>query len=170
MAVPELYHGLLYILHVRFGPFFCFEAESNFFPRFVCRFFLFHLFESPKFLLSRGRQREAVTVVHALAYNNKTKTWLTEDILNEIGGHHQETEAEKLTVLQIVKRQAEKFSTHRIKPLFAYKRLGINTALLWGMWAAIGMGYPLFNVCSLPFPLFCDRLLTHSNRPFYPSI
>ncbi|KAG9792332.1 MFS general substrate transporter, partial [Aureobasidium melanogenum] len=112
---------------------------------FVCRFFLFHLFESPKFLLSRGRQREAVTVVHALAYNNKTKTWLTEDILNEIGGHHQETEAEKLTVLQIVKRQAEKFSTHRIKPLFAYKRLGINTALLWGMWAAIGMGYPLFN-------------------------
>lgn len=33
---------------------------------FVCRFFLFHLFESPKFLLSRGRQAEAVATVHGI--------------------------------------------------------------------------------------------------------
>ena len=33
---------------------------------FICRFFLFHLFESPKFLLSRGRQAEAVATVHGI--------------------------------------------------------------------------------------------------------
>jgi len=36
------------------------------FGMFVCRFFLFHLFESPKFLLSRGRQAEAVATVHGI--------------------------------------------------------------------------------------------------------
>jgi len=108
--------------------------------RFVCRFFLFHLFESPKYLLSRGRQREAVTVVHALAYYNKAKTWLTEDILNEFGAHSEDAQEEKLSYVDIVKRQAEKFSTERIAPLFSYKKLGINTALLWFMWATIGMG------------------------------
>ncbi len=36
------------------------------FLMFVCRFFLFHLFESPKFLLSRGRQSEAVATVHGI--------------------------------------------------------------------------------------------------------
>jgi hypothetical protein len=44
---------------------------------FICRFFLFHLFESPMFLLSRGRQAEAVAVVHGIAYHNKSQTWLT---------------------------------------------------------------------------------------------
>jgi hypothetical protein len=121
-------------------------GNANPLNRFVCRFFLFHLFESPKFLLSRGRQREAVTVVHAIAYYNNAKTWLTEDILNEIGGVPEESPDMKLTNMEIVRRQAEKFSTQRIKPIFEHKRLAINTSLLWFMWAAIGMGYPLFNV------------------------
>ena len=112
---------------------------------FACRFFLFHLFESPKFLLSRGRQREAVVVVHAVAYMNGTKTWLDEDILNAIGGHPDEVTDMKLSTGQIVKRQLNKFSTQRVAPLFGYKKLGINTVLLWFCWATIGMGYPLFN-------------------------
>lgn len=112
---------------------------------FSCRFFFFHLFESPKFLLSRGRQREAVVVMHAVAYKNGKKTWLDEDVLNAIGGHPDEVQDQKLSTGQIIKRQLGKFSNQRIKPLFGYKRLGINTALLWFCWATIGMGYPLFN-------------------------
>ena len=53
------------------------------FSMFLCRFLIFELFESPKFLLSRGRQAEAVAVVHGMAFKNKTTTWLTEEILNE---------------------------------------------------------------------------------------
>lgn len=131
---------------------------------FICRFFLFHLFESPKFLLSRGRQREAVTVVHAIAYQNGRKTWLDEEILNAIGGRPEEVNDLKLTTVEIVKRQLSKFSTQRIGPLFATKKLGINTALLWFCWATIGMGYPLFNA-------FLPQYLTNvdPNQPDTPT-
>ena len=112
---------------------------------FICRFFLFHLFESPKFLLSRGRQREAVTVVHAIAYQNGKKTWLDEEVLNAIGGRPEEVTDMKLTTREIIKRQLSKFSKDRIAPLFSSKKLGINTTLLWFCWTTIGMGYPLFN-------------------------
>lgn len=54
------------------------------FVMFVVRFFVFRLFESPKYLLSRGQQSEAVAVIHGLAHRNGTKTWLTEDILEAV--------------------------------------------------------------------------------------
>ncbi|PGH04013.1 hypothetical protein AJ80_08597 [Polytolypa hystricis UAMH7299] len=112
---------------------------------FICRFFFFHLYESPKFLLSRGRQDEAVAAIHAIAHKNKAKTWLTVDILNEIGGHPETIEEEKLPFMEIIQRQLSKFSAQRIAPLFATRKLGITTALLWFCWTTIGMGYPLFN-------------------------
>lgn len=95
------------------------------FSMFVCRFFFFHLYESPKYLLSRGRQAEAVATVHGIAYSNKRKTWLTEEILNEIGGHPAVVPDSKLTTAQIIGRQLGNFSKERIAPLFATRRLGI---------------------------------------------
>lgn len=115
------------------------------FLMFICRFFLFHLFESPKFLLSRGRQAEAVAVIHGIAYHNKATTWLTEDILNAIGGDPEVTEDAKLSTMQILQRSLQKFSTQRISPLFSNKKLGLTTVLLWFQWTTIGMAYPLFN-------------------------
>jgi MFS family permease len=122
---------------------------------FACRFFFFHLYESPKFLLSRGRQEEAVRTVHALAYKNKTKTWLTVDILNEIGGYPSEGGNPTLSTVEIVKRALSKFSGERLGPLFHTKRLGFTTALLWFCWATIGMGFPLFNA-------FLPQYLAHA--------
>jgi len=94
---------------------------------FIARFLLFHLFESPKFLLSRGRQAEAVGVVHGIATKNKTTTWLTEDILNEIGGDVEKVSDLKLTTWEIIRRKFGSFSTDRIMPLFASRRLGWTT-------------------------------------------
>ncbi|KAH0296970.1 MFS general substrate transporter, partial [Aureobasidium melanogenum] len=115
------------------------------FCMFIVRFFLFNLFESPKFLLSRGRQAEAVHVVQGIAAHNKTTTWLTEEILNQIGGDPDVTEDAKLSTVDIVKRAAGKFSTQRIGPLFHGWKLACTTCLIWFAWATIGMGYPLFN-------------------------
>ncbi|KAF2453449.1 major facilitator superfamily domain-containing protein [Lineolata rhizophorae] len=115
------------------------------FVMFICRFFLFHLFESPKFLLSRGKQSEAVAVVHGLAYHNKAKTWLTEDILNQIGGDPDVAQGVKLSTMEIIQRALSKFSAQRIGPLFHGWKLAVTTVLIWFMWATIGMGYPLFN-------------------------
>ena len=99
---------------------------------FIARFFLFHLFESPKFLLSRGRQAEAVATVHGIAYKNKRTTWLTEEILNEIGGLVERPEDLKLSYTEVVKRFFSKFSGDRIAPLFVTRRLG-----LMSMWAPL---------------------------------
>jgi len=115
------------------------------FVMFLARFLLFHLFESPKFLLSRGRQAEAVAVVHGMAYKNRVRTWLTEDILNEIGGDPKVAQVDKLTTTEILKRKLSSFSTERIGPLFHTKELGMTTVLLWFSWLTIGIGYPLFN-------------------------
>ncbi|KAJ6120418.1 hypothetical protein N7523_004698 [Penicillium sp. IBT 18751x] len=115
------------------------------FVMFLCRFFFFTLYESPKFLVSRGRQDEAVAAVQGIAYKNRTTTWLTEEILNEIGGYPEENKKQSLSTFEIIKRSLERFSVQQVKPLFRTKRLGISTILIWFCWTCIGMGYTLFN-------------------------
>ncbi|KAL1597482.1 hypothetical protein SLS59_007513 [Nothophoma quercina] len=113
---------------------------------FVCRFFLFHLYESPKFLLSRGRQAEAVATVYGIAHYNKTTTWLTDDILNYVGGDQEVTQEDVgLSMFEIVKRSLSRFSLKRFAALFENRTLAISTCLLWFQWTTVGMGYPLFN-------------------------
>ncbi|KAF1960441.1 MFS general substrate transporter [Byssothecium circinans] len=115
------------------------------FAIFIARFIFFHLFESPKFLLSRGRQAEAVAVIHGIAHYNKCNTWITEDILNQVGGDPEVGDDHKLSTGEIIKRSLSKFSTQCIRPLFSTRTIGLTTCLLWFQWAAIGMGHPLFH-------------------------
>ncbi|KAM0415735.1 hypothetical protein ACHAPT_013283 [Fusarium lateritium] len=123
------------------------------FAMFVVRFFIFHLFESPKFLLNKGRQHEAVAVIHGLAYRNGTKTWLTSDLLDQVAledddeGIPRVAEQRKptLSAVDALKEKLRSVSGERLRPLFKNKTLGLATALIWFCWATIGMGYPLFN-------------------------
>jgi hypothetical protein len=84
------------------------------FVMFLCRFFFFTLYESPKFLVSRGRQDEAVAAVQGIAYKNRTTTWLTEEILNEIGGYPEENKKQSLSSIEIIKRSFERFSVQQV--------------------------------------------------------
>ncbi|KAK4645508.1 hypothetical protein QC761_202060 [Podospora bellae-mahoneyi] len=130
------------------------------FGMFVTRFFIFDLLESPKFLLSEGRQGEAVKVVHGIAFRNGRKTWLTEELLDAVAddGHRGSTghphQPRRLSTLAIVRSHL--LSASRLKPLFATRRLGATTCLIWLTWATIGMGYPLFNA-------FLPQYLSHSS-------
>ncbi|KAG4031832.1 hypothetical protein MFRU_008g01910 [Monilinia fructicola] len=109
---------------------------------------LFHSIESPKYLLGINEQAEAVRSVRALAHRNRTHTWLTEEILNSIGGTRERAE-EAMSNTNVRVRQAIASlgpeTKRKVLPLFGTRQLGINTALLWFIWASIGMGYPLFN-------------------------
>ncbi|KAJ5155268.1 hypothetical protein N7492_008071 [Penicillium capsulatum] len=130
------------------------------FSMFLCRFFFFTLYESPKFLVSRGRQDEAVGAVQGIAYKNKTTTWLTEEILNEIGGYpEEEQQSESLSTKEIISRSLERFSYQQIAPLFGNTRLAISTILLWFCWTCIGMGYTLFNA-------FLPQYLSANSSPY----
>ncbi|KAE8379032.1 major facilitator superfamily domain-containing protein [Aspergillus bertholletiae] len=111
----------------------------------ICRFCFFKLYESPKFLIAKGRDDEAVAAIHGVAHRNKTKTWLTTEILQEIGGRTESAEVQNLSNKEILARSLSKFSMQQIGPLFSSKRLGITTVLIWLCWTTIGMGYTLFN-------------------------
>ncbi|GAB1314000.1 Sugar transporter [Madurella fahalii] len=124
------------------------------FAMFIVRFFLFHMFESPKYLLSRGRQAEAVAVVHGIAFRNNTKTWLTEEILDAIVDDPAPRHRRRVAATNIIKERLASFSAERILPLFNNRTLGLTTSLLWFSWATIGMGYPLFNA-------FLPQYLSH---------
>ncbi|KAI9167590.1 putative MFS-type transporter [Paramyrothecium foliicola] len=121
------------------------------FAMFVLRFFVFHLFESPKFLLHKGRYRQAVAVVHGIAHRNNTKTWLTAEILDQVTaedgevGSHVAVRLDGSTASSLLMEKLRMLSGDSLRSLFKTKTLGLATGLIWFCWATIGMGYPLFN-------------------------
>lgn len=125
------------------------------FVMFFIRFGLFHLFESPKYLLSQGRQSEAVAVVHGIAYRNGKKTWLTDEILDAVADMDRtERMPVRVSAANIIKKNLMAFSVGHIRPLFQNRKLGTATLLMWFCWSTIGLGYPLFNA-------FLPQYLSH---------
>ena len=64
------------------------------------------------------------------AYKNGRKTWLSEQILNEIGGEQPNSNRAELSALEIVRRFFSKFSKDRIGPLFATSKMGVMSKFL----------------------------------------
>ncbi|KAF9810501.1 hypothetical protein IEO21_06896 [Rhodonia placenta] len=115
----------------------------------VLRFFVFHLYESPKYLMGRGRDAEAVEVVQRVArYNGRTCS-LTLEMLKEAGEVAATVEGEVTTMdtsaLAAVMRKMRKFSGDHVKSLFATRKLAYSTTLLITIWALIGLAFPLYN-------------------------
>ncbi|KAF2501803.1 MFS general substrate transporter [Lophium mytilinum] len=114
---------------------------------FLVRFVAFTVFESPKFLMGKGKDAEAVRVVHEVARRNgKTSSLTLEDleVFNPEGGP-QGTEA-----AAAIKRNLEKLNFTHVKALFATKKLAVSTSLITTVWAFIGLGFPLYNA-FLPY-------------------
>lgn len=102
------------------------------------RFFIFKLYESPKFLMGRGRDEEAVEVIHKVAKYNGTTSSLTIEHLREAGSLYSDDRSTMDTTAKgAVKRQLSKLSGNHVKSLFATRKLAYSTSLLivlWGMW------------------------------------
>ena len=114
---------------------------------FLVRFVLFTIFESPKYLIGKGRDEDAVRVVHEVARRNgKTSSLSIEDLRAcEPEGYVAQTDA-----VTAVKRRLEQVNLDRIKILFHTRKLAISTGLIMIVWAFIGLGYPLYNA-FLPY-------------------
>ncbi|PIL22728.1 MFS general substrate transporter [Ganoderma sinense ZZ0214-1] len=129
---------------------------------FILRFFVFHLYESPKYLMGRGRDEEAVEVIHAIArYNGKTSS-LRVEMLKQcekyaIGGPVSDGEKEKdgqedvkvvpmdTSLRAALVRKLRMMNSDHVKALFATKKLAYSTSLLIVLWAFIGLAFPLYN-------------------------
>ncbi len=114
---------------------------------FFIRFALFTIHESPKYLMGKGRDEDAVRIVHKVAEINGKSSTLTIDDLRacEPEGYVPQTDASAA-----VKRTLEDFNLSRVRVLFATRPLALSTGLIMVVWAFIGLGYPLYNA-FLPY-------------------
>ncbi|KAI0158301.1 major facilitator superfamily domain-containing protein [Xylariaceae sp. FL1272] len=114
---------------------------------FAIRFFCFTIFESPKYLMGKGQDEEAVRTVHEVARRNGKESWLTLEHLKavELEGY-----AQQATASDAIKRKLEAVNLNHIKALFKTKKLGYSTGALMLVWAFIGLAFPLYNA-YLPY-------------------
>lgn len=105
--------------------------------------------------MSRGRDAEAVAVIHAVAEYNGVKSSLTLQDLTSIGVSNNldsfDSEAnvgegapavstQKTSGLAAIKRLLGKYDLNHIKGLFATRRLAWSSFLIITIWALIGLG------------------------------
>jgi hypothetical protein len=112
----------------------------------IIRFFVFRLYESPKYLMGRGRFAEAVEVVHAVAkYNGKTTNLTTAELeaAGIVGGNNeksQDTEAGApvldTSTRAALRRKFAQFNGDHVRALFVTRKLAISTSLVIIIWGA----------------------------------
>ncbi|KAK7224320.1 hypothetical protein V2G26_012323 [Clonostachys chloroleuca] len=130
----------------------------------LLRIFVFKIPESPKFLLSKGHDAQAVEAVNYIArYNSKPET-LTLDMLQEIDRQIAARDAStnqtnvsdeaqataltpvqtKLSTMDIMKESFKDFNASNYKALFAGKKMAQHSIVTFLIWLTIGVAYPLF--------------------------
>lgn len=111
----------------------------------------FHLYESPKYLMGRGRDAEAIEVLNKVADYNGSSNRLALEQLQKVGVIvGTESEAEKgggvdASVAAVIRRNLEHLRGEHVKSLFATRKLVRSTSLLILVWALIGLAFPLYN-------------------------
>ncbi|KAJ3536645.1 hypothetical protein NM208_g6639 [Fusarium decemcellulare] len=111
---------------------------------------IFRVYETPKYLLGKGLDQQAVDVVQKIAARNKTTTWLTISHFETIDAELNSTAVKNNAApntdhRNIVKRNMAKFRPDKLRSLFASPRIALSTSLMLFLWCAIGMAYPLYN-------------------------
>ncbi len=109
------------------------------------RFFIFKLYESPKYLMGRGRDAEAVEAVHRVAmYNGKESTLTLED-LRKADGEKENPDSESVvmdtSVRAVLRRNLSELSGDHVRPLFASAKLAWSTSLIIILWGRFSSSY-----------------------------
>ncbi|KAJ5580237.1 uncharacterized protein N7459_006222 [Penicillium hispanicum] len=113
---------------------------------FLVRFVFFTIYESPKYLMGKGRHAEAVEVVHEIARRNGKTSSLTVDELDRLDPE----DAPEIRATSIVRQRLEQVDLTHIRALFDTPKRAWSTALIILVWAFIGLGFPLYNA-FLPY-------------------
>ncbi|KAI0020822.1 transporter [Xylariomycetidae sp. FL0641] len=116
---------------------------------FALRAACFAVFESPKYLMGKGRDADAVRVVHEVARRNGTTSALALADLRacEPPGY---VRPGGPAAAEAVRRRLRRLDLEHVRALFATRKLGYSTAALMAVWGLIGLGYPLYNA-FLPY-------------------
>jgi hypothetical protein len=102
------------------------------------RFLAFGLTESPKFLMGRGRDADAVAAVHRVAAYNKFESSLTLEQLTAAGelrvSAREEHRQEYTTTMAAIRRSIAVFDSDLVRALFATRKMAYSTSLLIVLW------------------------------------
>jgi len=112
----------------------------------VVRLFLFKMPESPRYLLSKGRDAEAVEAVNYVARRNgkpePLNVAMLQDIDRDLGITVNLDEGRQgLSHSDIIKENLKDFKSANYRDLFATKKLAYHTALIWLIWLTVGKNY-----------------------------
>lgn len=117
----------------------------------VIRIFVFKMPESPRYLLSKGRDLQAVEAVNYIARRNGKPEPLTlgmfQDIDRQLGAPIiGEESGPGRSKKQVLKDNFADFHGIKYKELFTTKRLAWHTTLIWFIWLTIGKQSWLSNL------------------------
>lgn len=111
------------------------------------RMLIFKMPESPRYLISKGLDAEAVEAVNYIARYNKKPEPLTLAMLQEVdrvtGGEVKASGSTKLSQVAIMKQGFQDFDSVNYKNLFANSQLARHTATIWLIWLTIGESHLL---------------------------
>ncbi|KAK2008997.1 hexose transporter [Colletotrichum eremochloae] len=117
-----------------------FTAGAFVFVTSVLRVTIMRLRETPKYLLSVGRDADLVRNYQEMAQKYGRECSLTEEKLaacGELKNAGQERHTLKFVLNELV---------FHVKGLFVTKKMALSTIMVWMSWTLIGLAYPLFYV------------------------
>lgn len=106
----------------------------------ILRVTVIRLEETPKYLLTEGNDERAVRVLHGIAERHKRPCSLTAEQLQRLGTTIRPNAGPKS------KRFVISELGFHLRGLYATRRMGLSTTLVWFSWLLIGLAYPLYNV------------------------
>ncbi|TDL26944.1 MFS general substrate transporter [Rickenella mellea] len=115
------------------------------------RFFVFRMYESPKYLIVHGKDSEAVAVLRKVAHYNGRSCSLTSDELALAGIVHGDSDGSHNKPGQSAVRTARTWWAH-VTALFCSRKMAWSTIILIVIWGLIGLASTLYNN-FLPFLL-----------------
>ena len=114
----------------------------------LARVTVINLRETPKFLVGEGKDAEVVDTMQYIAKRYNRPCSLTLERMEACGATGGALPAGRRG--SVSAHAAKKFSFNEVwmhlKGLFATKKLGLSTALIWWSWTLIGLAYPLYAV------------------------
>ena len=120
----------------------------------ILRLTIIRLRETPKFLVGEGRDAEVVDTLQFIANKYNRPCSLSLERMEECGITGGGVPAGRRG--SVSAHASKRFSFNEVwmhlKGLFATRKLGFSTVLIWWSWMLIGLAYPLYILCSPLLP------------------